>query len=90
MKPGAKVPDRVKKICMYLAGNYSSFDRTVYDRTRIFRIKNSNHGKSGLFKIPVYAGELWQLSLAQIKKLAQKQRSLKSPETIKEFNYGIA
>lgn len=75
-RQGMQVPDTVKKICIHLAGKFSSFDRSVYDRTRIFRIPNSRHGKTGLFKIPLLAGELWTLDLTGIKALAARQRSI--------------
>jgi hypothetical protein len=77
MQPGEGVPDKVKKLCMHLAGEFKTFDKTVYDRTRIFRISNSKHGKTGLYKIPLLAGELWKQSMDEIKELAKKQRTLK-------------
>jgi hypothetical protein len=69
-------PDDMKKFCINMAGKYSTLDRSVYDSTRIFRIPNSKHGKSGLHKIPLLAAELWALSLADIRTLAKKQRNI--------------
>ena len=77
--PGAvDIPDKVKRYAVHLAGDYSTFDRSVYDRTRIFRIPNSKHGKTGLFKVPLLAGEVWTLTLEEIKELAKNQRSIET------------
>jgi hypothetical protein len=73
---GEKIPETIKRYCTILAGEYSSFDRSVYDRTRIFRIPNSRHSKTGLFKIPLLAGEVFTLGLDEIKSLAKNQRSI--------------
>ena len=82
MPPGVDVPDKIKKLCMLLAGKYSTFDKSVYDRTRIFRIPNSRHGKTGLFKIPVLVGEIWEnITFNEIKKLAIQQRNFKIAAT---------
>jgi hypothetical protein len=78
MPPAVDVPDKIKSLCIFLAGKFSTFDKSVYDRTRIFRIPNSRHGKTGLFKIPVLAGELWEnITLEEIKSLATQPRSFK-------------
>jgi hypothetical protein len=78
MAPATDTPEKVKRIALKLAGDLGSFDRSIYDRTRIFRIPNSRHGKSGFYKIPLLAGELFTLTLDEIKALAQRQRSIQS------------
>ncbi len=80
-----KAPEQVKRLCTSLAGEFSSFDRSVYDRTRIFRLINSKHFKSGLFKIPLYPAEVFTLGLHEIRDLAKKQRRLSETATIHHF-----
>jgi hypothetical protein len=82
---GVDVPEMVKKTCVSLAGEYLSFDRAVYDKTRIFRAINSRHPASGLFKIPLYAAEFWVAVLDEIKMLAKNQRCLSDKLTIKKY-----
>lgn len=85
IQPSEDVSDKIKKICMSLALKYSSFDRVVYDKTRLFRVINSINRKSGLYKIPLFASELFTMSLSDIKNMAKKQRRLSDKETIKVF-----
>jgi len=76
MPPGENVPEKIKKLAVKLAGRFSTLDKMVYDKTRIFRVPNSRHGASNLFKIPLLAAELWTLDMAGIRRLAMKQRSM--------------
>jgi len=82
---GPALPATVKRLCCALAAGLPSFDKAIYDKTRIFRVMNSRHGKSGLFKIPLYLSELWSLTIEQIRELAKVQRSLRDPATIRAF-----
>ena len=90
LEPSAAVPQRIKAICKKLAGDLPSFDVAVYDSSRIFRVANSRHQKSKLYKIPLYATEIFNLSMDQIKRLAVQKRSLHDIKTIKGFIHGIA
>jgi hypothetical protein len=78
----------IKKICTFLAKKYSTFDRSVYDKTRLIRVINSVNEKTGLYKIPLYAAEIYTLKYSDIKKLAKNQRRLTDTETIKRFKNG--
>lgn len=51
-------------------------DLKVYDRRRLFRIVNTIHEKSHLFKIPLSKDELQYLSLDKIKLLAKSKRNI--------------
>lgn len=90
--PSIDLPDIIKKYCFALAKKYSTFDRAVYDKTRIIRIPNSKHRKSGLYKIPLLPGEVFKLSTDDIRVLAKKQRSIN--DAVKQFSerflHGIA
>ena len=51
-------------------------DTSIYERRRLWRILNSRHQKTGLYKIPLTVTELEKLSINAIKKLAVKPRDL--------------
>ena len=51
-----------------------TIDTQIYDNKRMFRIPNTIHEKSGLYKIPITADELRNLSEQEIRKLAEKPR----------------
>lgn len=91
-EPSEDLPDIVKKYCMALGKEFSTFDRSIYDKTRILRIPNSKHRKSGLYKIPLLPGEVFKLSTDDIRVLAKKQRSIN--DAVKQFSerflHGIA
>lgn len=50
------------------------FDTSVYNITRIFRIVNTRHQKSKLYKIPVDIDELSKYSEADVRKMAAEPR----------------
>ena len=88
LEPSQDIPKIIKAMCSKLAEDLPSFDNAVYDISRIFRVPNSRHQKSGLYKIPLFSQEIFSLSLDQIKLLAAKKRLLKDSQTIKAFLYG--
>lgn len=51
-----------------------TLDTGIYDRRRLWRILNSRHNKTSLYKIPLTLVELENLSMDDIKKLAEKPR----------------
>lgn len=54
-------------------------DTKIYDNKRLFRIPNTKHEKSGLYKIPITLNELQTLSIDQIRDMAKSQRALQYP-----------
>lgn len=70
------IPERIKKICSTLAEDIATFDRTPYDRTRIWRVPNTINSKSGLYKIPLLPHEIFTWSFERIQERAKYQRSL--------------
>ena len=60
-------------------------DMKIYDKRRLFRIPNTIHGKTGLFKIRLSLEELSLLSIEQIKKLAESQRN--DPDVTTDINH---
>ena len=66
-------------------GEGLNYDTTIYDWVRIFRMTNTINSKSGLYKIPLSAGETLGLSIDEIKTLAQAPRNIKT-KSIKKTN----
>ena len=54
-------------------------DTQIYDNKRLFRIPNTKHEKSGLYKIPITLNELQTLSINQIRNMATAQRYIQYP-----------
>jgi len=61
----------------------STLDLAVFDRRRLWRLENTRHQKSGLFKVPLTLQELESLNFDQIKALATAPRHLPSPDSTK-------
>lgn len=51
-----------------------TFDRSVYTKRRMWRMTNTLHGKSGLYKIQLYPAEIGVLKAGAIKDLAKTPR----------------
>lgn len=64
-------PEEAKIICSALANNLDSFDTVIYNRTRLYRIVNTPHPKSNLYKIELDPQELEELTVEQIKAKAE-------------------
>ena len=62
----------VKELAVKL--KLKNIDTAIYDRRRLWRLLNSRHNKSGLFKVPLSLWELENLSIDQIKSLAANPR----------------
>ena len=68
----AFTPEELKPICKNLAADLKTFDTSVYNTTRLVRLVNTKHAKSGLYKIELHPDDLLELSIDQIKERAQK------------------
>ena len=75
MPPSVDTPAKIKQIAKALHPCETA-DWSVYDRTRLWRIPNSRHGKTRLYKIPLLPMLLWTLNMAEIKQLATKQQRI--------------
>lgn len=72
-------PEQHKAIAQGIAGDLSTFDPTLYNASRIFRIDGTKHQKTGLYKTQLdLPNELHDLSIDEIKKLAATKRILKA------------
>lgn len=76
-------PYQVKKIVTKFGDNLETLDMQVYDANRILRAENTQHEKTGLFKIPLTQTELAIFSIDKIKELAKTQRELPSYTKLK-------
>jgi hypothetical protein len=75
----------IYKYIAIIAKNYTPFktlDTQVYDRKRLFRIPNTIHEKSNLYKIQITYQELQNNNLLDIKQMAQQPRQLNKTKRI--------
>ena len=56
-----------------------TIDTKIYDNKRLFRIPNTIHEKSGLYKIPLTLQELQTLSISKIQSMAMNKREFQYP-----------
>jgi KaiC/GvpD/RAD55 family RecA-like ATPase len=68
------IPQISKMVCKNIAEGLQTADESIYDRTRIIRVINSKHPKSGLYKIPLDIEELRNCGTEDIQEMAQEQR----------------
>jgi len=68
-------PKEMKNICSDLAGDLDTFDTTVYNPSRIFRVPLTRH-KSGLYKTPIMIETLNDYDTVAIKDIAKSRMDL--------------
>jgi replicative DNA helicase len=70
--------------------NLKTIDYSVLERKRIFRLNNTKHEATGLYKVRLKFNEL-NTSVEEIKKLAQSRRKVQKPEFVfsEIFNKGF-
>lgn len=66
-------PREVKNVCFELAQDLKHFDVKMYNASRILRLFNTKHQKTGLYKTPISFQQLKELSVDQIMNLAKTQ-----------------
>lgn len=69
------IPTIVCNVCAGIAAGLSSFDRMVYDRTRIFRMANSRHSKTHNYKTGITCDHVNSLSIGEIVSMSQTQHN---------------
>jgi hypothetical protein len=84
LEPDTDLPAVFKKMAEELQNNLNlkTVDTKVYERRRLWRIPNSKHSKTGLYKIPLSFIELKTLNIDKIKSSAVNPRQ--SPKTPRE------
>jgi len=68
----------IKNIVKELADGFKFVDYSIYESKRLLRIINTQHSKTGLYKIPLLLDELDCLPIDEIKKLAEKPRYIET------------
>ena len=76
------IPLFTKRVCMFLAQEFSSWDRVVYNVSRLFRLNNTRHQKptklggieTNLFKVQISKDMLFNQSAEDIKRYATAPR----------------
>lgn len=75
--------EQVKSFCFGLAEDLPTFDDSMYDHQRIFRLDFTKNEKTGLYKIPLTLEELRAADIANIKETAKIDPT---PEEIQDVN----
>lgn len=80
VKPHKQLNAIYKEIAntIYDALEFKTLDMQIYDNKRLFRIPNTRHEKTGLFKVPITYEELCNLSSDEIRSLAKTQRVIEN------------
>ncbi|KUG26706.1 replicative dna helicase [hydrocarbon metagenome] len=76
-QPSPDFSQTYKSLCLKLSDGFQN-DKGIYNINRIFRMLNSVHHKTGLYKIPLTFAELQKLSIEEIKKLAKNPRQVET------------
>jgi hypothetical protein len=64
IKPSESVPQSVKVMTQKLMEGYSCYDPSVYNITRLFRLPNSKHAETGLYKRAISTEDIFNLSFS--------------------------
>lgn len=75
--------EQVKSFCFDLLSGLTTFDKTMYDHQRIFRLNYTKNEKTNLYKIPITYEELVDANIEEIKKRAAIDPT---PEEIQDVN----
>jgi len=76
---GSEPSDNISRVMHNFANSLfddMNYDSTIYNHVRLFRLKNSKHGKSGLYKIPLTYKEVMLASEDDIRLLAKEKRNI--------------
>jgi len=74
--PAPDVAARLKALVGVLAEGLPTLDGAIYERVRLWRVENTLHGSSGLYKIPLTTHELLTLGLDEIRERAAAPRTM--------------
>lgn len=71
LKDTMLTPVEAKNIASNLAKDLKSFDTSIYNATRIFRVPLTKHNKTGLYKVPLSLDDLSVSTVEQVKSNAK-------------------
>ena len=75
MEPSNQLPSQVKRLTEELAGEFETLDSSLCAPNRYFRLPNSLHRSTNLYKIPLTLEELVDLDPVEIAELASTPRT---------------
>ena len=75
--PAANLAQRFKRLAAVLFPDYPTLDTVIYESVRLWRVVNSRHGESSLYKILLTFHELQTLSVEEIRQLATSPRDVR-------------
>lgn len=75
-------PEKFGAMVDVVAGDLATFDPVVREANRIIRVTGTKHNKSGLYKIPLTADELLNLTTDEIKQIAKEPRMIEGSENV--------
>ena len=87
-QPQENISLKVKRFIVEKFSDIESVDTKIYEDHRIFRVANSKHQKTGLYKIQISFEEL-NLPIEEIKNIAKKPRVFTRKETPR-YNDGFS
>lgn len=76
-------PEELKDICSNIAHELKTFDPKVYNANRIFRIENTRHQKTGLYKIELEPSDITEMTMDEIKEAAKEPYYASSSDPIR-------
>lgn len=76
-------PEEAKAAAFSFSGGVK-LDLSLYDNSQLLRVAGTRHPKTGLYKIPLTMEQFQNLSMQEIRSLAE------SVENIGEFNWGVS
>ena len=88
VKPSVDLNIKVSEFAKLITDGFFEIDTNIYRKGSTIRLPNTLNTKSGLYKIPVYLNELYNID--EIKKLAQKPRYEKTFEYPKFTNMKLS
>src|SRR5206468_4262401 len=74
-EPSNRLPAYFKAMGKRLIGDIA-FDPSIYDRLRLWRLENSRHEKSGLYRVRLTWQEVQTLTIGEIETRAGQPRAL--------------
>lgn len=75
-------PDQHKKLARAIAGDLPTWDTTLYNASRIFRVDGTKHNKTGLYKTQLDPADLLDHTVDQIKEKATLPIGVKHFKTV--------
>ena len=79
--PAPDLIDRLKQVAVVLLKDYPTADFSIYEKLRLWRVANTRHSKSGLYKIPLTLEELYVGDVQHIRDLSRSSRYLPEAPT---------